>query len=220
MVNESGQVVGITTCKFTDAENMGFGIPAEHAQELLKAVQALAEDYSVCCPNCNHHLSKPIEFCDVCGSEVNINAYFAEAERDVIADFVEQSLLNMGINPVLTRSGQHFWTFYQGSALIRIFPYRDRFISLSPLATVSKTNPGNLYRFLLEFNQNPYFMYISDNIIYLALKLHLSEVYDASNQTALSEYISGLIKLADEMDNKLIHDFGCEPAPETNRFAL
>ena len=38
MLNEKGEVIAITTSKFTNADNMGFGIPVTALRELLEQI--------------------------------------------------------------------------------------------------------------------------------------------------------------------------------------
>jgi len=54
MVLPDGRIIGVTTCKLTEAENMGFSLPAEIlASELAGLESRMPLVYSVKCPSCS-----------------------------------------------------------------------------------------------------------------------------------------------------------------------
>ena len=68
-----------------------------------------------------------------------------QRKQSFLVNFVEDTLLELGENPVLCRSGREFWEFHHGSALIRVFIYKkDYLVVTSPLNKLPKTKLGRL----------------------------------------------------------------------------
>ena len=141
MLNEAGVLIGVTTSKFNNADNVGFGI--KHS-DLIKEINDFASVenpvYSVKCNSCDSYMEKECEFCANCGNTMDISIC-EEFEKSHFAQFVENALTELGINPVLGRAGRDYWEFHQGSALIRIFVFkRDYLVATSPLNNLPKKN--------------------------------------------------------------------------------
>lgn len=209
MMNQSGVVVGVTTSKFDNADNVGFAIRFD---ELIKEIEDFNFSdtlYRVKCNSCDNFIENETKFCPHCGNTIN-TAVFEEFEQSHFANFIESAIEEMGANPVLCRAGRDNWEFHQGSALLRIFVYqRDYLIITSPLAKLPKQNLLPLYEFLLSHSYLPYSFGISDNTIYISYRVHLSDVF-SDDSDKIKEYVRNIPTLADDLDNLLVEKYGCE----------
>jgi len=180
MLNTQGNVVAVTTSKFTEADNVGFGI--KHI-DLIKEINDFSfvdQSYRVKCNSCDTYIEQQTEFCSNCGNDMDISIW-EEFEKSHFAKFVEESLVELGMNPVLGRAGRDYWEFHQGSALVRIFVFkRDYLVATSPMNKLPKQNLKELTEYLLQDNVAPYSLGISDNKIYLSYRTHLSDIFSDS----------------------------------------
>lgn len=213
LVNEAGQVVGVTTSKFNHADNVGFAIPIDDLMDDLQSLEANTQRaFSVKCPSCDHLLYEKVDYCPNCGDDLKKDKLFEEAKMSPLAEFVEEALKVSGIDPILARNGYDFWEFHQGSALIRIFVYRNNYLyAASPLVKLPKQNLEALYRYLLSDEVAPYRYGIDQNLIFLSYRTDMEEI-KGSRKAEIQKMLAGLAAKADEMDNHLIEKFGCEPS--------
>jgi hypothetical protein len=131
----------------------------------------------------------------------------------VYATTVEQILLSLGVDPVQARmntEGGFGWSFQRGSAVIEVYVSQQENMGylqvLSPLMHLPQTGLLPLYRRLLELNMQ---------LTNAALGLYLDVVYlfserpleglDANEANAIISLVAGY---ADEMDDKLVTEFG------------
>ncbi|GIZ15246.1 trypsin-like peptidase domain-containing protein [Capnocytophaga catalasegens] len=209
MINQSGVLVGVTTSKFDNADNVGFAI---RFNELIKEIEDFNftdNVYRVKCNSCDNFIETEVKFCPHCGSNIN-SSVFEEFEKSHFANFIESAMEEMGANPILCRAGRDNWEFHQGSALLRIFVYqRDYLIVTSPLAKLPKQNLLPLYEYLLSHPHLPYSFGISDNTIYLSYRVHLSDVF-SDDSDKIKQYVRNMPALADDLDNLLVEKYGCE----------
>lgn len=211
MLNQAGVLVGVTTSKFNNADNIGFGI--KHT-DLLKELEDFTFNsekiYRVKCNSCDTYLEKQSKFCPNCGNSIPESVY-EEFEKSHFATFIETALEEEGLNPVLCRAGRDFWEFHQGSALLRIFIYnKDYLIITSPLNKLPKTNLNDLFEFLVSKSiYEPCVFGVSDNTIYLSYRVHLSDIFSDDTEN-IKNYIKKIPQLADDLDNYFADAFGCE----------
>lgn len=216
MLNEAGVLIGVTTSKFNNADNVGFGI--KHL-DLIKELNDFAflqktESYHVKCNSCDTYTDKESEFCANCGNHMDISIW-EEFEKSHFAQFVENALTDLGINPVLGRAGRDFWEFHQGSALIRIFVFkRDYLIATSPMNNLPKQNIQEVLAHLLEKNVEPYYLGVYDNKIYLSYRAHLSDIFTDHAET-IKDNLKNLALKADDLDNFFADTYGCEMSIES-----
>lgn len=213
MLNQAGNLVGVTTSKFTDADNVGFGI--KHI-DLLKEINDFTyadTSYRVKCNSCDSYTEQETEFCSNCGNDMDISIW-EEFEKSHFAKFVEDALTELGMNPVLGRAGRDFWEFHQGSALIRIFVFkRDYLVATSPMNQLPKQNLEELMTYLLDKNVEPYSLGVNDNKIFLSYRTHLSDIF-TDYADSIKENIKNLALKADDLDNFFEDEYGCEMAIE------
>ena len=210
VVAADGDLIGITTAKFQEADNMGFAIPAEVLGSQFQYIAKNPEEkYALKCPSCDELILNENEYCDNCGAEIS-KRYFEEIPLSDLAKFVEGAIESLGMNPILARAGTEYWKFHQGSSEIRMFVYNRNYLyATSPLNNLPKTNLKELYEYLLKDNVSPYKLGVNENQIFIAYRFHLSDIY-----TSYAEQIrTNLTKLAlkaDEMDDFFVNNYGCE----------
>lgn len=210
MLNEKCEVVGVTVSKFTQADNMGFGIRVETLRKLLETVGELDRTvFQVQCGSCDELIAEEEEFCPSCGDKLPEGA-FEEREKSPIGGFVESAIERMGINPVLARNGYDSWLFHKGSSEIRIFVYENNFLfSTSPINLLPKKNVEPVLDYMLTEDFGPYKLGIDDRQIYIAYRIHLADITPESEEE-IRQNIVNLAFRADEMDNMMVERFGCE----------
>lgn len=211
LVNDTGQVVGITTSKFQNADNVGFAIPADDLVNDLQSLDANTErKFAIKCPSCDFLLYEKVDYCPNCGDDLKKDKLFEEAKMSPLSEFVEGALQDSGIDPVLARNGYDFWEFHQGSALIRIFVYQNNYLyATSPLAKLPHQNLEEFYRYLLSDTEAPYRYGIDQNLVFISYRTDLEEI-KGPRKAEIQKMLAGLADKANEMDNYLIEKFGCE----------
>ncbi|MEB2782445.1 trypsin-like peptidase domain-containing protein [Algoriphagus sp. C2-6-M1] len=209
VVNEKGELLGIVTAKFTQADNMGFAIPMETLREELEIIEQLSGDFTLGCTSCNSLILEKAGYCPNCGVDMDEGLF----EESPLADFsvkVEKAIHKLGINPVLTRSGNEYWKFHLGSAEIRMFVYDTNYLfATSPLNELPRKNLGDIYEYIMTADTGEHRLSISDNQIFLSYRIHISDLYSQNAEQVLKN-LSQLAAKADEMDNMFVKDFGAE----------
>ncbi|MCF6348384.1 MAG: trypsin-like peptidase domain-containing protein [Flavobacteriaceae bacterium] len=209
MLNEAGVLVGVTTSKFTNADNVGFGIKHSDLLEEINDFTYTDNTYRVKCNSCGNYIEEESEFCANCGNNIDISI-FEEFEKSHFAKFVEAGLSELGMNPVLGRAGRDYWEFHQGSAQVRIFVFKsDYLVVTSPLNKLPKQNLKELMNYLLKDNVTPYVLGIYENTIYLSYRAHLSDIF-SDHADSIKENIKNLALKADDLDNFFMDNYGCE----------
>jgi len=209
VINEKGELMGIVTSKFSDADNMGFAIPLETLQEELAIVNDLSNVFTLGCSNCGGLVEEKTEYCPNCGTNIDENLF----EEMALSDFslkVEEAITKLRINPVLARSGRERWYFHQGSAEIRMFVYDNNYLfATSPLNDLPRKNLAEIYEYILTADMGPHRLSISDNQIHLSYRIHISDLY-SDHKYEILECLAQLATKADELDNTFVNDFGAE----------
>ncbi len=221
MVLPDGRVIGITTCKLKEAENMGFSLPADMiGRELGLLERRQPEAYSVRCPSCTALLEQEDEYCENCGVRLEVKQLFGRTPLSDLSVFAEKAIEKMGIDPVLTRNGYEFWEFHRGSALIRIFVYRSNYLTVTcPLVKLPTENLTELYSYLLSDPVKPYVLGVHDGIVYISYRAHLSDI-NSTHAESISKRVVELSNVADQLDAHLVEKFGCELSDEADKKAV
>ncbi|MFO0549106.1 MAG: S1C family serine protease [Polyangiaceae bacterium] len=219
MLDDLRRIVAVTTCKLRSADLVGFGIPGDDVRRFVEAFREQRAAFGVECPACEVLIETASRYCDGCGSdleELELGAYFDPPEAHPVVAFVEGALTKAHIDPILARHGNQNWSFYSGSAPIKIWCCCSEHVCFSSqLAQPGKRALGDLFRFLLAAKHAPFSFDLQDNVIRLNLTVHMSDVFAPKEHDELSTWISRFVEMADEFDNVLIDQYGCEPAPET-----
>ena len=208
--NEKNEVVGVTVSKLSNADNMGFGIRVEALRKLLEFVEAVDRTaFQVQCDSCDELISEEEEFCPSCGEKLP-EGIFEEREPSSLSTFCERAIREMGVNPILARDGYDSWTFHKGSSEVRIFVYENTYLfAVSPINLLPKKEVERVLDYILSEDFSPYKLGIEGRQIYLAYRVHLSDITDASEDEILTNLVNLALK-ADEMDNMMVEEFGCE----------
>jgi serine protease Do len=210
VVDSTGKLVGITTAKFTEADNMGFAIPVEKLREELSLLEQNPENkYAIKCSSCGALMTEQVEYCNNCGNQIDLKLW----DEPILTNFgifVEEALKMGGINPILTRTGYEFWSFYQGSSLLRIFVYDKSFMyATSPLNALPNTNLEALYKYLASNPIPPYQLGVYENTIYISYRRHMTDLFTPEKDKIKQELSAFPVK-ADEMDDFFVKEFGCK----------
>ncbi len=210
MFNDKGELVAITVSKFNDADNMGFGIPVDTLRTLLDTLEGLDTDaFHVQCGSCDELIDHAEEYCPSCGDKLPENV-FKEYSLTDLAVFCEEAIRGMGIDPVLARVGYESWKFHKGSSEIRMFVYQRSYLfCTSPINVLPKKNLEPVLTYLLGEDHGPYKMGIEGNQIYIAYRVHISDVF-SEHGAEVKKNLTDLAFKADELDNYLADTFGCE----------
>lgn len=210
VVNAEGLLVGVTTAKFTEADNVGFAIPAKIVREELDTLAQNTEGkFSMKCDSCKSLIFEKTDYCPNCGSTIN-EKIFDDKEISKLSVFVEEAIKNMGTNPILARSGTEYWEFHSGSALVRIFVYDKNYLyATSPMNNLPTGNLEALLRYQLSNPVPPYKLAVYNNQIYLSYRVRMSDVF-SNRADEIKQNLSNLILKANEMDDYFVHEFGCE----------
>ncbi len=209
VVNSDGLLIGVTTAKFTEADNVGFAIPAKVVKEELDTfAQNITFQYSVKCNSCKSLIYEKTDYCPNCGANID-EKIFDDKEISKFSQFVENSIKNMGIAPVLARSGNEFWEFHSGSALVRIFVYEKNYLYVtSPINDLPTGSLDALLKYIMSNPVSPYRLAVYNNQIYLSYRIRMSDVFTKRDQE-IQQNISNLILKANEMDDYFAEEFGC-----------
>ncbi len=210
VVNNDGNLIGVTTAKFTNADNVGFAIPLDVLEEELTALKANeADKHAIKCSSCGTLLYERTEYCHNCGNDIN-TAWFDTPEPSPFALFVEEAIAKLDMNPILARTGYDYWEFHQGSSLIRIFVYNRNYLYItSPLNNLPKEGLEKLYTYLLSDPLHPYKLGVYENHIYLSYRVHISDIF-TDHKATIQEHITAMPLKADEMDDFFANQYGCE----------
>jgi len=213
VVDESGKVVGITTSKFTQADNMGFAVPVDILREELATFsQNTSLNYSIKCNSCKSLIVDEVEYCPNCGNTIDAKL-FEEISKTKIEEYVESALEQIGIEPVLARSGYEFWEFHRGSALVRVFVFNKNYLyTTSPINNLPTSNLEQLYKYLLSNPILPYQLGIYQNQIFISYRVHISDIFSKLGES-IKKNLANLLERADEMDDFLEKEYGC---PKSN----
>ena len=210
VVNADGELVGVTTAKFTDADNVGFAIPAEKVKEELDTfAQNTSGEYSIKCNSCKMLIYEKTDYCPNCGANID-EKIFDNKEISKLSIFVETAINNMGIESVLARCGNEYWEFHSGSALVRVFVFEKKYLyATSPINVLPTGNLEKLLKYILSNPIAPYQLALNNNQIFVSYRVCISDIF-SGNATTVQQNLSNLIVKADEIDDYFVQTFGCE----------
>lgn len=207
--NERGELVGVTVAKFTEADNMGFGVRLESLRRVLDNLGGLDHScYHVQCHSCDELTDVKAEFCPHCGVKLPDQA-FDERQLTALGQFCERTISEMGINPIMARNGFEDWLFHRGSSEIRIFTYDDSYLfCAAPINLLPRKDVEPVLDFLLG-DFAPLKLGIDGRLIYLLYRTHLLDIKD-STEEAIRGVILRFADQANYLDSHLVEAYGCE----------
>jgi serine protease Do len=217
MLNADGRVIGITTCKFNDADNMGFGVPISLLVEEFSALtQVKSDTFNLVCSSCQSVISDRFEYCNNCGQSVDLT-HFDEPPLTDLATFCESCIAKAGINPVLARQGNEFWEFHAGSSLVRLFIFNQNYLYVtSPINQMPTQNVGPLLEELLSLDVKPFQLGLYENEVFVSYRVAMSDVF-SPRQAEVGNNIATLINKANELDDYFVNKFGCKYSVHSNK---
>ncbi len=209
IINEKGELIGIVTSKFTEADNMGFAIPIETLREELEIIGELGDTLTIGCPGCNGLIYEKTAYCPNCGNDVDEKLFEAAPASD-LSKKIEEAICKLNIDPVLARTGRERWYFHQGSAEIRMFVYDNNYLfATSPLNDLPRKNLAEVYEYILTTDLGKHRLSISDNQIFLSYRVHISDLYSNTKDEILED-LAQLAFKADELDDVFVNQFGAK----------
>lgn len=215
MLNEQGMLVGVTTSKFTQADNVGFGIRHLDLKKEIEDYTFEDVKYRVKCNSCDSYIEEAVDFCSSCGNTID-SSVFEEFEKSYVSNFIEEGLVKLGINPVVCRAGRDFWEFHQGSALVRIFLAGNNYLfATSPLNNLPKQNLAELLTYINSNQVAPYYLGVYKNKIFISYRIHLSDIYADHKVEEIRNNIMQLALKADELDDFFRDNYNCEMSIES-----
>jgi hypothetical protein len=220
MLDGERRIIAVTTCKLNSADSVGFGIPVADVNRFVDEFRAQTCAFGVQCPACEELIEKSLRYCPSCGSDLeslhDFSDFFAPPEAHPLVDFVESALAQAQIDPVLARHGSHNWSFHSGSAPIKVWCCcADHLNFSSPMAQTGPRGLNELFKYLLSAEHAPFAFDLSGSTIRLNLTIHIADVFTPLGHDELAARVKAFVAKADSTDNLLIHEYGCQPAPET-----
>ncbi|MDR0602941.1 MAG: trypsin-like peptidase domain-containing protein [Bacteroidales bacterium] len=210
MFNDKNELVAITVSKFNNADNTGFGIPVSVLKTILETIANVDRSvFNVQCHSCDIVITEEEEYCSSCGEKLPENI-FQERGLTELAAFCEEAISDMEINPVLARVGYESWCFHKGSSEIRIFVYdRAYLFCTSPINILPKKDLEPVLTYLVGTHVKPFQLGLDGNQIYISYRVHISDIF-SDYKDEVKKNITQLAFVADEQDNYLVTQFGCE----------
>jgi serine protease Do len=210
MINARGEVIGITTSKFNNADNMGFAVPSSVlAEELQNLPHIVGNSFHLACHSCSVLILDRTEYCNSCGQQLDPNLFDVPVLTD-LAVFCEQAISELNISPILARQGYEYWEFYYGSSLVRIFVYNQSYLHVtSPINLLPAQNILPVLEELVTTNLYPFKLGVYGNEIYISNRVHVSEIFSARS-SEVKKNIAELFRKANELDDFYVEKFNCK----------
>lgn len=207
--NERGELVGVTVAKFTEADNMGFGVRLESLRKVLDNLDGLEHScFHVQCYSCDELTDTKAEFCPHCGVKLPENV-FDERQITALGLFCERAICEMGVNPIIARNGFEDWLFHRGTSEIRIFTYDDTYLfCASPINLLPRRDVEPVLDFLLG-DFAPLKLGIDGRLVYLMYRTHLLDIRESTEDDIKANIIK-LVDQANYLDHHLVETYGCE----------
>lgn len=144
-----------------------------------------------------------------CGNKLP-ETIFKERTLTDLTLFCEEAITDMGVDPVLARVGPEAWKFHKGSSEIRLFVYQRSYLfCTSPINMLPKKELEPVLTYLVSEDLRPYKLGIEDNQIYVAYRIHISDIF-SGYAGQVKKNINGLAFKADELNDYLAETYGCE----------
>lgn len=211
LLNEAGEIIGVNTFIIQEGNNIGFSLPVSYLETALESYKALQGQVATKCGSCTNIVQEQDaedKYCPHCGAQIEMPSMAEAYEAVGISKTVEDMLITLGHNVMLSRKGPNSWEIREGSARIHISYYEKMgyLYADSHLAILPKQNIKPIYEYLLRenFKVEGLTFSIKGNEIVLSLL-----IYDKylNVETAL-DLFQHLFKKSDDYDNVLVEKFG------------
>lgn len=209
LVNQEGEVVGVTTAMLDKGQSLSFALPvSELRQALALFEQQRAQGQPILvCEACGNAQIWQDDYCGHCGADLSDYAYI-NYEPTGIARVIETVIERLGKNVKLSRSGANKWEIEEGSAQITLrynpdngFIFCDAYLCQLPEKEIAP-----LYEFLLRENYQLRYLHFSVQQQDIIASWVIYGQY--LNPDTATEQIQYFIRKADEYDNLLVNRFG------------
>ena len=222
MIDKENNLVAVVNSKFSEADNVGFGIPFSDIQDELDNFTFHDEAYRVKCVSCHNYLEKKVEFCDKCGKDIDEKLFdtLEKEEDSKLTMVVEKAITNYGLNPKLCRVGKEFWEFYPKSNVIRFFSTgEDSFYASSPICSVPKEHIEEALKVITSNKFKPFNLgiYAKNNTICLYYRIFQ---FDVTSEVSTEEVMHNLelfIAKSIELSEYFIEIFNADVAIESKQ---
>ncbi len=99
-----------------------------------------------------------------------------------------------------------------------MFVYRDNFLfSVAPLVRLPRKNLVELFTYVLGDPVPPYQFTMSNDVIHLAYRRHLSDLDDPAQRERIGDEMIAFGEKADELDTYLVKEFDCPWAAQSRQ---
>ena len=146
-----------------------------------------------------------------CGSKID-EWIFDEMSLDETSNFIENSLKENGINPVIARAWHEYWTFHKGDLEVRYYFSEKNVVTLEvPICNFPKENIQWVLEYMLNYPSEFYTLWLNENIIYYVYNfsstdLRVSEEGKKRTFTRICDFFESI----EEVAWVLIKQFWCE----------
>ncbi|MBK8286220.1 MAG: serine protease [Ahniella sp.] len=219
ILDDERRIIAVTTCKL-DADSVGFGIPVNDVRKFIEEFRNQTVPFGAQCPVCDVLITKAQRYCDECGSNLesqhDFADYFSSNETDPLATFVETALSRAGIDPVIARHGHQNWSCHAGSAPIKAWCCCSEHLNFSsPMVETPTRQVNALFAYLLDEEHAPFSFDLDGSIVRMNYVIHTTDVFSKRDREHLIEEVGEFIRRADRIDGRLVKEFGCTPAPDS-----
>jgi serine protease Do len=215
-------VIAVTTCKLTAADSVGFGIPANDVRAFIDAFHERPSGFAVHCPGCSELIEHAQSYCPSCGLDLEANIdvadFFDAPESHPIVEFVERALTAAAVDPVVARHGHLNWSFHAGAAPVKVWCCCSEHLNFSaPMVKLGSGALDALFADLLDARHAPYSFDLNGSTVRMNLVVHTSDVFTAGSSDTLAPRVADFVAQVARTEARLIEQFGCLPAPESQR---
>ncbi len=213
LVTLSGEVAGVNTFIIKHGNNIGFSLPSSHVLDSINLFHKTGGAPSTRCHACRNLVTSTKttgQYCDHCGTKVQLPDRVEAYEPIGISKTVEDILSDLGYKIDLTRIGPSLWQIEKGSATIRISYHTDSGLIIGDafLARLPNEKIGAIYAYLLAQNYtlNGLAFSVKGNDIILSLIIY-DRYLRVETGKQMMQY---LFEKADSYDNVLVEHFGAQ----------
>ncbi len=161
LLDENGNVMGLTKCELVEGKPNGYAIPASTLREAFHLYQPYMGELALRCPSCralvlvNDRQSAAV--CKVCGTKTRIPVTLPHAPLTGMPGIVEKALNRLGIDILTSRTDIDAWSITDSgtSTLLYWDPFRVQIFAFTHLCNLPAAPAAieGLYRYLLEENR-------------------------------------------------------------------
>lgn len=213
LVNKAGEVIGVNSSIFQNANNIGFALQIDYLTTAIAEYKKHHGEVAVRCISCSNLVLESTQeagYCEHCGAKVLLPSTIRPYEPHGISRTIEDMLEQSGYDVKLSRLGPNNWEIRQGSARIYISYHEktgliegDAYLALLP-----KGNIKPIYEYLLRQNYDVEGLTFSINPKGQDIILSLM-IYDRYLNTDTGmKLFKRLFEKADYYDNVLVEQFG------------